>query len=407
METVTIHPGTARGIFVAPPSKSAAHRALICAGLAKGESVIENIFLSDDIAATVDCLQALGAHIHIDGNTAHVTGCTPTTRQKSTTLPCRESGSTLRFFLPLALLSDAPVVMTGSERLMQRPLDVYETLGQTHHFSITHRSHEILVQGSLSPGVFSLRGDISSQFVTGLCFALPLLTQDSQICLLPPVESQSYIALTRIILEIFGVRTESPDRHNIIIPGNQHYHATRYTVEGDYSGAAFFHALNTLGGHVNIQGLHPDSTQGDRVGTVLLSELQKGYAHIDLSDCPDLAPILFAVAGLLHGATFTGTHRLKIKESDRAHAMQQELKKCGISLDVGENEVIVHGSTPHFPSAPIEAHNDHRIVMAMAVLLTQTGGVIQDAQVVRKSMPDFFARLEALGITVEHTFTDT
>ena len=406
METVTIHPGTARGIFVAPPSKSAAHRALICAGLADGDSVIENLSLSDDIAATVDCLQALGAHIHIDGNTAHVTGCTPTTRQKSTTLPCRESGSTLRFFLPLALLSNVPAVMTGSERLMQRPLDVYETLGQTHHFSITHRSHEILVQGRLSPGAFSLRGDISSQFVTGLCFALPLLTQDSQICLLPPVESQSYIALTRTILEIFGVHTESPDRHNIIVPGNQHYHATRYTVEGDHSGAAFFHALNTLGGHVSIQGLQHDSTQGDRVGTVLLSELQKGYAHIDLSDCPDLAPILFAVAGLLHGATFTGTHRLKIKESDRAHAMQQELKKCGISLDVGENEVIVHGSTPHFPSAPIEAHNDHRIVMAMAVLLTQTGGVIHNAQVVRKSMPDFFARLEALGITVEHTFTD-
>lgn len=407
METVTIHPGTARGIFVAPPSKSAAHRALICAGLADGDSVIENLSFSDDIAATVDCLQALGAHIHIDGNTAHVTGCTLTTRQKSTTLPCRESGSTLRFFLPLVLLSNVPAIMTGSERLMQRPLDVYETLGQAHHFSITHRSHEILVQGSLSPGVFSLRGDISSQFVTGLCFALPLLTQDSQIFLLPPVESQSYIALTRIILEIFGVRTESPDRHNIIVPGNQHYHATRYTVEGDYSGAAFFHALNTLGGHVNIQGLHPDSTQGDRVATVLLSKLQKGYAHIDLSDCPDLAPILFAVAGILHGATFTGTHRLKIKESDRAHAMQQELKKCGISLDVGENEVIVHGSTPHFPSVPIEAHNDHRIVMAMAVLLTQTGGVIQDAQVVRKSMPDFFARLEALGITVEHTFTHT
>lgn len=406
METVTIHPGTARGIFVAPPSKSAAHRALICAGLAKGESVIENIFLSDDIAATVDCLQALGAHIHIDGNTAHVTGCTPTTRQKSTTLPCRESGSTLRFFLPLALLSDAPAIMTGSERLMQRPLDVYETLGQTHHFSITHRSHEILVQGRLSPGTFSLRGDISSQFVTGLCFALPLLTQDSQICLLPPVESLSYIALTRIILEIFGVHTISPDENNIFIPGNQHYHATHYTVEGDHSGAAFFHALNTLGGHVSIQGLQHDSTQGDRVGTVLLSELQKGYAHIDLSDCPDLAPILFAVAGILHGATFTGTHRLKIKESDRAHAMQQELKKCGISLDVGENEVIVHGSTPHFPSVPIEAHNDHRIVMAMAVLLTQTGGVIHNAQVVRKSMPDFFARLEALGITVEHTFTD-
>lgn len=407
METVTIHPGTARGIFVAPPSKSAAHRALICAGLADGESVIENLSLSDDIAATVDCLHALGAHIHIDGNTAHVIGCTPTARQKSTTLPCRESGSTLRFFLPLALLSDAPAIMTGSERLMQRPLDVYETLGQTHHFSITHRSHEILVQGSLSPGTFSLRGDISSQFVTGLCFALPLLTQDSQICLLPPVESQSYIALTRTILEIFGVRTESPDRHNIIVPGNQHYHATHYTVEGDHSGAAFFHALNTLGGHVSIQGLQHDSTQGDRVGTVLLSELQKGYAHIDLSDCPDLAPILFAVAGILHGATFTGTHRLKIKESDRAHAMQQELKKCGISLDVGENEVIVHGSTPHFPSVPIEAHNDHRIVMAMAVLLTQTGGVIHNAQVVRKSMPDFFARLEALGITVEHTFTDT
>lgn len=407
METVTIHPGTARGIFVAPPSKSAAHRALICAGLADGDSVIENLSLSDDIAATVDCLQALGAHIHIDGNTAHVTGCTPTTRQKSTTLPCRESGSTLRFFLPLALLSNAPAIMTGSERLMQRPLDVYETLGQAHHFSITHRSNEILVQGRLSPGTFSLRGDISSQFVTGLCFALPLLTQDSQICLLPPVESHSYITLTRTILEIFGVHTESPDKHNIFIPGNQHYHATHYTVEGDHSGAAFFHALNTLGGHVNIQGLHHDSTQGDRVATVLLSELQKGYAHIDLSDCPDLAPILFAIAGLLHGATFTGTHRLKIKESDRAHAMQQELKKCGISLDVGENEVIVHESTPHFPSAPIEAHNDHRIVMAMAVLLTQTGGVIQDAQVVRKSMPDFFARLEALGITVEHTFTDT
>lgn len=404
---VTIHPGTPKGVFVAPPSKSVAHRLLICAALAPGTSEISNVAPCEDILATIDCLRILGAVIRADwvSGKVTVTGAHPAQRTAEA-LPCRESGSTLRFLLPLCLFAPCPSLLCGSDRLLQRPLTVYEQLGQTHGFSVRHTPEGIRVEGSLRGGVYTMRGDVSSQFITGLLAALPLCETDSEIRLLPPVESRSYIALTLHALSAFGVKAFFRDENTITVPGNQVYRPGVHTVEGDYSGAAFFFGMNTMGAHIQIQGLQADSCQGDRIVVDYLKKLEQDTPTLSLQDCPDLAPILFAVAGVRNGAVFTQTRRLAIKESDRGEAMRQELAKCGITVVSEENRITVYPAQPHPPSEPICSHNDHRIVMAMAALLTLTGGEISGCEAVAKSMPDFFEKLKMLGIAMENDDTD-
>lgn len=394
---VSIRPGRAHGTLAAPPSKSMAHRLLLCAALAGGVSTVRGVAQSEDVCATLDCIRALGAEWSCAGDTVTVRGGL---HPAALPFPCRESGSTLRFFIPAALLSGGTAVFTGTPRLMERGVGVYEAVFAEKGISVRREPDRLTLQGRLTAGVYVLPGNVSSQFISGLLFALPLLGADSELALLPPVESRPYLALTRAAQQQFGVEAELRGEDRIFIPGGQRYHAAQTAVEGDWSNAAALFALNALGGAVEVTGLDAQSLQGDRACIPLLAALDRPGAVLELSACPDLAPVLFAVAAAKHGARFTGTRRLRIKESDRAQAMAQELEKFGIRTCVEENAVTVYPGTPAAPVVPLDSHNDHRIVMALALLCTLTGGEITNAEAVRKSYPAFFDDLRRLGLEV-------
>lgn len=396
-----INKSVASGKVMAPPSKSMAHRMLIGAGLSEGVSVIRGISDSEDMKATIDCLMALGAKCEIEKDTVTVRGIDFNNLPVNPHLKCRESGSTLRFFIPLCLIwGESEVKLSGSEYLFLRPLNVYEEICEKQGIEYKKENASLTLKGRLKSDNFRIKGNISSQFITGLLFVLPLLSQDSTITLIPPVESLSYINLTIKALDAFGVEVKWQDEKTLYIKGNQQYKAVDTLVEGDYSNAAFFEALNALGGNVEVLGLSEESLQGDRVYKKHFAALLKGTPTINISDCPDLGPVLFAVAGAKHGAVFTGTRRLRLKECDRAGAMAQELNKFGIAVTVREDSVVVYPHDFHAPDEVLSGHNDHRIVMALTVLSSLTGGEIQGAEAVRKSMPDFFEKIKSVGVEV-------
>ncbi len=397
---VTIKKSVLFGEITAPPSKSMAHRLLICASLAEGESIIHNISKSEDILATADCASALGAEIKFEGSLARVIGGTDSKRPDGVVLNCRESGSTLRFFIPIAALSDSETEFQAKEGLIRRPMTVYERLFEEKNLGYSANGSKITVSGSLPFGTYEIDGSVSSQFISGLLFALPLLTGDSIIKLIPPVESRPYIDMTLAAQREFGIRTEWVSETEILIKGNQSYKPRELTVEGDYSNSAFFAAANYLGSDIKIKGLSEESLQGDRIYSELFQKLDEGFAAADISDCPDLAPILFSLAFAKHGAIFEGTRRLKIKESDRAVEMAKELAKLGAEITVEENRVTVNAGKILPPTEPIDSHNDHRIAMSLAILLTKCGGVIENAEAVRKSFPNFYEELTALGAEI-------
>lgn len=257
-----------------------------------------------------------------------------------------------------------------------------------------------MARGPLEGGEFTVAGNVSSQFISGLLFALPSAVEDSVIRITPPIESRSYINLTIDALKSFGVIAEWADEYTIKIAGNQRFLATDVTVEGDYSGAAFPEALNLFGSEVKLLGLKEGSIQGDRAYKKFYEMLSSGTPNIHIGDTPDLGPVLFAVAAAKHGGIFTGTRRLKIKESDRAAAMAAELKKFGTSVSIYEDTVVIYPAEFHAPSELLCGHNDHRIVMALSTLLTVTGGTIDGAEAVSKSYPTFFEDLASVGIEV-------
>ncbi len=394
-------PSRAVGTVAAPPSKTAAHRLLIAAALGHEPVTVGPLSLSEDIRATIDCVRALGASVTSDGQNAVIAP----DGEASDVFPCRESGSTLRFFLPLALLRGTETRFTGSPRLMERPLGVYEDLCRAQGLLLAHLSGGIRVRGPLKPGEFRIRGDVSSQFVTGLLFALPCLPGDSVLRITPPVVSLPYIDVTAGILESAGIACErsSEDDGTLVfrVPGDQVYRLRDGTVEGDFSNAAFPDAFNLTGGAVTVNGLSEHSAQGDAAYREDYRKLAAGPCKIDLSDTPDLGPVLMVLGGLLRGVTLTGTARLKIKESDRGAAMAAELAKCGIRTEIGEDRIDVFPAVPVKPDIPIESWNDHRVAMAMSILLAETGGELRGAEAVKKSWPEYFDMLRSLGIGVE------
>ncbi len=397
---VMISPSTAHGCMEAPPSKSMAHRLLICAGCAGGTSVISNIDLSEDIRATLDCLRALGAQAVYENRSVTVRGIDIRACGEPSRLDCGECGSTLRFMIPVCLMSGQKNELKGSDRLFSRPLTVFEDICKEQGLTFEKEGNRLSVAGRLLAGRYTVAGNISSQFISGLLFVLPLLEEDSTIRMIPPVESRPYIDMTIQALKIFGVRASWTDHCTIHIPGGQKYCPQQdLRVEGDYSNSAFFEAFNLFDGDVQLYGLDEKSLQGDRVYRRYFEELRAGYADIDLSDCPDLGPVLMALAAALHGARLTGTARLKIKESDRGAAMQEELEKFHVRMKRSENEILIEPGVFR-PEQMLEGHNDHRIVMALSLLLTLTGGRIRGAQAVSKSLPDYFERLKLLGIGV-------
>lgn len=422
----------ANGKLIAPPSKSMAHRYLICAALADGESVIHNIDLSEDIKATLGCIKQLGSSAEIDGDKIIVHGnsgncgkqnlsgkhngsgagnelnaeksvscaenCSLSQENIERLFNCNESGSTLRFFIPISLLRPEKSRFIGSKVLMTRPLTVYEEICRNQRISFKAGENGIETEGVLHAGDFTVPGNISSQFITGLLFTLPLLDDDSRIILTNSVESKPYIDMTLQVQEIFGIKAHWENETTLFVPGNQKYIAKEAAVEGDYSNSAFFEAFNYLGGKVQIEGLNEKSLQGDKIYLEYFKKLSEGFCTLDISDCPDLGPILFTMAAALQGGEFTGTKRLQIKESDRGRVMCEELAKFGIKTLREENRIVIYEGKPVQPEETVDGHNDHRIVMSMVTLLTVTGGKINGVEAVRKSLPDYFKRIKKLGI---------
>lgn len=397
----SIKPSQAHGSIFAPTSKSVAHRLLICAALSENKSVISGITKSEDVLATVDCLRSLGAVIESNDDVFSIVGIDMKKTAPSGILCCRESGSTLRFLIPIASLSGAKVTMGGSATLLSRPLSVYEKIFEERELLIKKIGNFLFVDGPLPSGEYIVPGDVSSQFISGLLFALPLTEEDSTIRITPPFASRSYVDLTVDALKQFGVNVYFEDELTVKIPGNQKYSAISACVEGDYSGAAFLDALNLFGSDVNVLGLNADSKQGDKVYAELYKKLIDGTPEIDIENCPDLAPILFTVAAANNGASFTSTSRLRIKESDRANAMAEELKKFGADIEVFENSVVIKKASLHTPKEVLSGHNDHRVVMSLSVLASRYGGIIDGAEAVSKSYPDFFRDIKNVGIEVE------
>ena len=399
---VKIEPSVPSGGIQAPPSKSYAHRLILCAALADGESTIKNVSLSDDICATIDCVHALGAKTDYKNGALTVYGVGGKNFEINEPLPCRECGSTMRFFMPLCMLAGRRVVLQGSETLLRRPMQVYEAICRSQKIEFEQTSEAITVNGMLRSGIFTFPGNISSQFVSGLLFALPLLDGDSEIRLTGSVESKPYIDITAAVLSVFGISVRWICGNALYVKGRQAYKAVETENEGDWSNAAFLYALRECGAPMEISGVREDSLQGDKVCIQHFARLKKEYSICDISDCPDLAPVLFAFAAMHHGGVFTGTKRLALKESDRGAAMAQELAKFGVNVELGEDRIEIPPSCTHSPNAVLWGHNDHRIVMSLAVLCTRYGGEIDGAEAVKKSYPGFFEDLEKLKVKINY-----
>lgn len=400
---VRIEKSTAIGEIYAPPSKSYAHRMLICSSLADGKSTIDKIAKSEDVSATLDCIKELGAKCEINGETAEICGIDENTASNASVkkFMCRESGSTLRFFIPIALSYGGVSELYGTPKLISRGIEVYEDICKKQGILLEKSENRIRIEGKLRPGIFDVRGDISSQFISGLMFALPLLDGDSVINITTPLESKGYVLITADVLSRFGIRIKF-ESNKIYINGNQKYTPINSFVEGDMSNGAFLDAFNILGGDVSVKGLNLHTCQPDKVYLEYFAKLKEGNPTLDVSDCPDLAPILIALAAVCNGATLTGTRRLKIKESDRAQSMAYELEKMGGRVDIFENSLIVYKRELHIPEKALCAHNDHRIVMALSVISTLLGAEIDGCEAVNKSYPNFFDDIKALGVEVSY-----
>lgn len=401
-----ITPARLRGTVTPPPSKSQAHRLLIAAALAEGTSRVSNVAFSQDIEATLACMKALGARVEAEGSTVTIKGLGSRRTAWSPCmcgavhLDCGESGSTLRFLIPVALAVAGGAFFTGRGRLLARPQKPYADLFAEKGIFFAHEAQAITAGGMLTPGVYRLPGDVSSQFVTGLLYALPLLEGDSEIVLTTPLESRGYVDMTLLALDAFGVHVEETEG-GYRIPGGQRYRCADLTVESDYSQAGFYYAAIGLGNEVEILGLNPFSAQGDmRIVPYFLKLSQPGEVELDVSQCPDLVPAL-AVHGALRKGEVTrivNAARLRIKESDRLAAVTEELNKLGAQVEEHPDSLTIRG-VDRLRGGMVDAHNDHRIAMMLAVAATRADGpvILDGAESVRKSYPDFWDDYEALG----------
>ena len=422
MDVVVKRARAVAGRIAAPPSKSMAHRAVLCAALAKGTSHLHHLAFSKDISATLGAAGRLCARVTTGENDAVVEGL-GRFLPVDAPVDCCESGSTLRFLIPLASLTGQKVTFTGRGRLMERPQSVYKTLYQQQGLRFEQGADRLTVEGALTPGEYELAGNVSSQFISGLLFALPLLDGDSTLHLIPPVESRSYIDMTRAVQAAFGVTSRWLDGNTLALPGRQHYHPCDHAVEGDYSQAAFPAVLGAVCGGVTVTGLSPDTLQGDAVildilhrcgaqftregDSVTFAKAPLHGVDIDLADCPDLGPVLMVLGLLCEGTTvIRNAERLRLKESDRIAAMEAELRACGGVLESEGGTITVHGCAEHLhaPEGILHGHNDHRVVMSLAVLSAAAGLplTVDDAEAIQKSWPNFFAAIRPLGVEVEY-----
>lgn len=409
-KTITRFPS---GVVTVPPSKSLSHRAVICAALARGQSRIENLGGSLDIEATVGCMTALGARFTREDGILIVEGA-ERPESGGGLLNCGESGSTLRFLLPIAALSGSNTHFTGQGRLMERPMGPYTDAFAAHGASLAAENGGLTVQGPLTAGVYTLPGDVSSQFVSGLLFALPLLEGNSEIAMTSPLESASYVDLTLSCLRDFGIEIGNEGYKRFTVRGGQSYQPRQYRVEGDYSQAAFFLVAAALGADVEVRGLREDSLQGDReilnivqnAGAILRRTPNGGLKvdspsglkaqRVDVSTIPDLVPPLAVLLSLSEGVSeIVNAARLRFKECDRLAAVTRELNALGAKIEEREDSLLITG-VPEFLGGPVHAWNDHRIAMmsAVAAIRCKEPVTIDDPDCVAKSYPRFWSDFE-------------
>ncbi|MBR0485725.1 MAG: 3-phosphoshikimate 1-carboxyvinyltransferase [Oscillospiraceae bacterium] len=400
---IQIQPHKLIGTVQIPSSKSMAHRMLICASLSKGTSEISGISFSKDIEATMSVMKALGAEFEIHGNTVLVTGITK--RPESALADCCESGSTLRFLIPVAAALGITSTFTGQGRLPQRPITPYlrELTKKGIAFHDYQDTMPFTISGQLQNGCFELEGDISSQFVTGLLLALPLLQEDSEIILTSPLESKPYADMTIDCMEKFGVCTkELPNGWHIF--GNQHYHARNLQVEGDFSQAAFFYVANAIGNQIVLENIPEKSVQGDRKIIELIEKIcyQKNqnqeHFMIDAKDIPDLVPILAVLATFSNKPTIIcNAQRLCIKESNRLETTANLLNALGGKVKILPDGLEIHPASLH--GGTVDSAGDHRIAMCAAIAASRASApvIIQGAECVAKSYPAFFEDYQKLG----------
>ena len=399
---ITIQPTLLKGSIAPPSSKSQGHRLLLAAALAQGESVISGLSFSKDIEATISCIRALGAEVEQRGETLCVRGRSGGPANSSELLfDCGESGSTLRFLIPVALAAVGGGRFTGRGRLMERPQQPYFDLFEGKGIFYEQAGDVLTVRGQLQPGVYTLPGDVSSQFITGLLYALPLLHGDSSIRITTPLESRAYVDMTLYALAQFGVTAGWEGEQTLLVPGDQRYCCASVAVEGDWSQAAFWYAARALGSAVQIGGLNPASAQGDRVIAAQFEQLSApGDVELDVSQCPDLVPALAAMAAVREGTTrIINAARLRIKESDRLAAVTDVLNKLGADVTEQPDGLTITGKEILTGGVEVDSHNDHRIAMMAAVAATRCEQpvTVLGAECVSKSYPTFWADYETLG----------
>ena len=421
MADLKINPSKLKGEVKIPPSKSMAHRAIICAALSDGLCIIENIDYSDDIIATIEAMNSLGAKIVKHKNYIEVIGAYGSNEKAKETrvIDCNESGSTLRFLVPISLLFKGSSKFIGRGNLGKRPLTTYYNIFERQgiEYSYEEGNLNLVINGELKPGTFEVEGNVSSQFITGLLFTLPLLKEDSKIIITTEMESKGYIDLTLRAMSDFGVEIINNNYREFIIKGNQKYNARNYRVEGDYSQAAFFLCADSLGNDVLCTDLDLNSLQGDKEVIDILERMNvvfnandigvKGTTNgeltstvIDGSQCPDIIPVLTSVAALTKGTTeIINAGRLRIKECDRLAAVTSELNKLGAKIIEKEDGLVVTGVEKLQGGVEVWSHKDHRIAMTLAIASTRCEKpiVIKDYECIAKSYPNFFEDFKALG----------
>ena len=414
MHNIKIYPKKLCGTVSVPPSKSVSHRAIICAALSRGISRIKPVDLSADITATIECMKKLGAKISLSGNELTVDG-RGIFSVKNAELDCGESGSTLRFLIPVAAAGGIETSFEGHGKLPQRPIGVYtDCLPEKGVSCITGGGLPLKISGKLKSGLYEVPGNISSQFITGLMLALPLAEGDSEIRLTTKAQSVGYIDMTMDVMKDFGISI-IPKENGWFIPGGQSYTAGDFTVEGDWSQAAFFMTAAAIGSEITIDNLRQDSTQGDkacvdvyrRLGADIRVEdnrliMRPGKLHgieLDASDIPDMVPALSVAAALAEGTTvIRGAERLRIKECDRLAAMCDGLSRLGADIKETDDGLVIKG-IGRFHGGFAKGYNDHRVVMSLASASCCCDGEIEisDMESIRKSYPGFFDDMKMLG----------
>lgn len=414
MSDVKFSPFVPNGTVNVPPSKSDVHRAIICAAMANGVSRISPVALSNDIKATIGCIKALGADAVLENNVLTVDG-TNMYKNKTALLDCGESGSTLRFFIPIAAVGNINATFVGKGKLPQRPIGIFtEALPKAGTVCKTEGGLPLEIKGQLKSGIFEIPGNVSSQFITGLLLALPILESDSKIVLTSPLESVGYIAMTIRTMKQFGVNIQATEK-GWHIKGGQSYKTCDYTTDGDWSQAAFFMVLGAVSGKVTVKGVAKDSTQGDKKCTEILARfgakvtqldnevtVEKGKLKaitIDASQIPDLVPVLSVCAAFAEGTTkIINAERLRIKECDRLKATAELLNNLGGKVKELSDGLEITGVSS-LKGGNVNGYNDHRIVMSAAVCAARSDEDITAtfAMSINKSYPDFYIDYNSIG----------